>query len=106
MSAPAQVPEKGFYVHYKHDPKLAPHDHMYEVVGLARNTEEQTYSVLYRPLYENDWFLPATHQSRPLEMFMESVDVGGVTVPRFTRIVDPELVRELTIVRDRMYPRG
>jgi hypothetical protein len=106
MSARARVPEKGFYVHYKHDPQLAPHDHMYEVVGLARNTEEQTYSVLYRPLYENNWLLPANYQSRPLEMFLESVEVDGVLVPRFTKISDPDLIRELTIVRDRMYPRA
>jgi hypothetical protein len=46
---------------------------------------------------------PADLQSRPLEMFMESVKIDGKTVPRFTRITEPELIEELQNVRQKMY---
>ncbi len=98
----AIVPEKGFYYHYKHDPAVL-NDHAYEVVGLARNTEDKSFLVLYLPLYENDWFVPATHQARPLEMFMENVTKDGKTFPRFARIMDQKIVTELSAIRDRMY---
>lgn len=103
MNTPPVIPENGFYVHYKHDPRGMLHDHMYEVVGLARNTEEKNYSVLYRPLYENDWFPPAEYQSRPLDMFLETVEKNGVLIPRFKHITDPELAQELTTVKEKMY---
>lgn len=98
-----ETPENGFYYHYKHDPAGAPHNYTYEVIGLARHSEDRSYLVLYRPLYENDWFAPATHQARPLEMFMEDVEKDGVRVPRFVKITDPDTVQELEAVRDRMY---
>jgi hypothetical protein len=103
MNTPPVIPPNGFYVHYKHDPSVMPYDHMYEVVGLARNTEEKNYSVLYRPLYENDWFPPAKYQSRPLDMFLETVEKNGVLIPRFKHITDPELIQELTTVKEKMY---
>ena len=97
-------PQKGFYTHYKHDPRGVPYDHMYEVIGIGRNTEENTYTVLYRPLYQNDWLLPADYQSRPLGMFMDNVEKAGVKVPRFKKISDPELIARLGIVLREMYP--
>jgi hypothetical protein len=98
-----RIPENGFYIHYKHDPSGEPHNYAYEVVGLARNTEDKSYSVLYRPLYENDWFAPASYQARPLEMFMEEVQKDGNRVPRFRKITDPALISELEKVRMQMY---
>lgn len=100
---PEQIPEKGFYVHYKHDPSGDPHNYTYEVIGIGRNTEEKTYTVLYRPLYENDWMAPADYQSRPLDMFIENVTVAAVDRPRFTRILDPKLIAELEVVKSEMY---
>jgi hypothetical protein len=97
------IPENGFYVHYKHDPSGELHNYMYEVVGLARNTEDKSYSVLYRPLYKNDWFPPASYQARPLGMFMEDVEKDGRRVPRFSKITDPQLLLELENVRNKMY---
>ena len=97
------MPEKGFYFHYKHDPSRGEFDHYYEVVGVGRNTEEKTFTVLYRPLYENDFLKPADYQSRPLAMFMENVEIGGKTVPRFTHITDKELIAKLEKLRDNMY---
>lgn len=78
---------------------------MYEVVGLARNTEDKTFSVLYRPLYENGWFAPASFQSRPLDMFFENVEQEGDRVLRFSLVTDPALVNELAAVRNEMYPK-
>lgn len=100
------LPPKGFYIHYKHDPNGKPYNYMYEVVGIGRNTEDKTLTVLYRPLYESEWMPPADLQSRPLDMFMEDVTKDGVTVPRFRRVTGPELVAELEEIRDKMYPRS
>ncbi len=98
-----QIPSTGFYYHYKHDPNGPFNDYSYEVVGIARHTEEKTFTVLYRPLYENDWFKPATYQARPLEMFNENVTKDGQPIPRFQQITDPELIAKLEKMRDQIY---
>ncbi|MES2953097.1 MAG: DUF1653 domain-containing protein [Patescibacteria group bacterium] len=98
-----KLPEKGFYQHYKHDPTGPENNYMYEVVGIGRNTEEKTLTVLYRPLYRSEWMPPADYQSRPLEMFTGSVEKDGSTTPRFTKITDPELTEKLTEIRGSMY---
>lgn len=60
----------GKYRHYK--------GNEYEVIGVARHSEEESELVVYRPLYgERGLWV------RPLEMFVESVTVEGVTKPRF-----------------------
>ncbi len=97
------LPEKGLYQHYKHDPSGAFANYMYEVVGIGRNTEEKTLTVLYRPLYESTWMPPADYQSRPLEMFMGTVEKDGETMKRFTQITDPELISKLREIRASMY---
>lgn len=97
------IPEKGFYVHYKHDPSGVPHNYMYEVVGIGRNTEDKTLTVLYRPLYKSEWMPPADLQSRPLEMFFEEVEKDGIKLLRFTLITDPALIAELEGVKQAMY---
>ncbi len=97
------LPPIGFYEHYKHDPNGPEHSYVYEVTGYARNTEDKSFAVLYRPLYENDWFAPATAQARPLEMFMEDVEKDGVRIPRFTLITDPERIAVLIQARERLY---
>lgn len=98
-----QIPPTGFYYHYKHDPNGPFNDYSYKVVGIARHTEEKTFTVLYRPLYENDWFKPATYQARPLEMFNENVTKDGKAIPRFQQITDPELIAKLERMRDQIY---
>jgi hypothetical protein len=97
------LPQKGFYIHYKHTTSGLPYNYIYEVVGIGRNTEEKTYTVMYRPLYENDWMPPADFQSRPLDMFLEEVENEGVKIPRFKLITDPVLIKELENVRNKMY---
>jgi hypothetical protein len=97
------IPEKGFYIHYKHDPNGVPYNYMYEVIGIGRNTEEKTLTVLYRPLYKNNWMTPADYQSRPLDMFMENIEKEGLAIPRFSRVTDPSLLHELQIVKIELY---
>ena len=67
--------ETGRYRHYKGGE--------YEVYGVARHSETEELLVVYRPLYGEGalWV-------RPLEMFRETVEVDGKTVPRFARIAD------------------
>ena len=98
-----EIPEKGYYVHYKHAPEGEKYNYMYEVVGIARHTEDKTFTVLYRPLYKNDWFEPANFQARPLDIFIENVNLHGVETPRFKRVTDPELIQELDAARSLMY---
>lgn len=60
----------GRYRHYKGGE--------YEVIGTARHSESEEVLVVYRPLYgERGLWV------RPLEMFMESVDIDDERVRRF-----------------------
>lgn len=65
----------GKYKHYK--------GNMYEVLGVAHHSETQEELVVYRALY-NDFDLWV----RPLAMFLESVEINGVTMPRFEYLGD------------------
>ena len=63
----------GLYRHYK--------GNRYEVIDIVRHSETEEELVLYRALYgeQSLWV-------RPLAMFAESVNVDGLTVPRFAYI--------------------
>ena len=63
----------GRYRHYKGKD--------YEVIGVARHSETEEEFVVYRQLYGEGglWI-------RPKAMFVESVLVGGVEMPRFRRL--------------------
>ncbi|MBX3236781.1 MAG: DUF1653 domain-containing protein [Nitrospiraceae bacterium] len=63
----------GRYRHYKGKD--------YEVIGVARHSETEEEFVVYRPLYGEGglWI-------RPMAMFLESVLVSGVEMPRFRRL--------------------
>jgi hypothetical protein len=65
--------EPGIYRHYK--------GNNYEVIGIARHSEDESELVVYRPLYGEGklWV-------RPLEMFVELVEVEGSKQPRFAFI--------------------
>lgn len=63
----------GKYRHYKGND--------YEVIGVAKHSEDESELVVYRPLYgERGLWV------RPLSMFIESVEVGGKSKPRFKYI--------------------
>ena len=60
----------GRYRHYKGKD--------YEVLGTATHSETLETLVLYVPLYGDGGYWV-----RPLQMFVESVQIGGEAVPRF-----------------------
>jgi len=65
--------ETGKYQHYKGG--------LYEVIGVANNSETMESLVVYRALYkENQLWV------RPLKMFCEDVEYEGGIVPRFKYI--------------------
>lgn len=70
MSGEPLEPRPGRYRHYKGG--------LYRVVGVARHSETEEELVVYEPLYGAGglWV-------RPRAMFLETVTVGGRTVPRF-----------------------
>lgn len=67
--------QTGKYRHYK--------GNEYEVIGVARHSEDESELVVYRTLYGDHslWV-------RPLAMFIEDVEVDGKSVPRFAYVGD------------------
>jgi len=65
--------EKGIYRHFK--------GNKYQVIDIVRHSENQQYMVLYRALYGDHglWV-------RPLQMFIEEIEVEGQKRPRFELI--------------------
>jgi hypothetical protein len=66
--------ELGVYRHYKGKD--------YEVIGVAKHSEDESELVVYRTLY-GDFSLWV----RPLEMFNEIIEIDGQQVKRFQRLV-------------------
>ncbi len=66
----------GRYRHYK-GPE-------YQVVGTARHSETEEDLVLYYPLYGDA--NETLYWVRPLDMFIEQVDVEGQLLPRFSLV--------------------
>lgn len=120
---PARLPEPGFYYHYKHDPEMRRADcpdanirnYAYEVQpSFGLYTEEDgsadKFRARYLPLYPWAKVYQISlivgricEDHRPVSMFLEEVEVGGVRVPRFQRVTDPEIIERLTEIRDEMY---
>lgn len=67
--------ELGRYRHYKGGE--------YQVIEVAIHSETAELLVVYRPLYGEGrlW-------ARPLDMFLETVEINGERVPRFAMIDD------------------
>jgi len=65
----------GKYKHYK--------GNTYEVIGKARHSETLEEMVVYKALYESEEFGNGSLWVRPLDMFLERIDIGGEIVPRF-----------------------
>ena len=110
VETPKEVPAKGFYYHYKHDPEGAVNNYAYEVIGVGHHTEnylplEDVLMVVYRPLYEDAGVYKAgkLFDLRPLKMFMEYLTKSGKTFPRFKKISDEDVIKELEKIRAKMY---
>jgi hypothetical protein len=61
---------------------------------------------VYRPLYEEAYAYRngGLFDLRPLHMFYKPAEWQGKVVPRFARIIDPDVIAELEAIRTRMYP--
>lgn len=66
-------PSAGIYQHYK--------GNRYRVIGVSRHSETGESLVVYQCLY-GDYSLWV----RPLDMFMETVQIEGDDIPRFERV--------------------
>lgn len=66
--------EPGKYKHYK--------GKFYEVVGVALHSETLEPVVVYKPLYESK----SEYWVRPYDMFVETVEKDGQTIPRFAKV--------------------
>ena len=64
--------QPGIYQHFKGG--------KYRVLGVAKHSETLEELVVYEALYDNP---RSTLWVRPLAMFTEEVDRGGITQPRF-----------------------
>ena len=97
-----EIPENGFYHHYKYDPAKG-FRYTYEVTGIGLHSEDKSCFVIYRPLYEIEDLVQPISFVRPLELFTDMVTFEGRQLPHFTKITDPELLLALRQIRDQMY---
>jgi hypothetical protein len=65
----------GKYKHYKGD--------NYEVIGTAKYSETLEDMVVYKALYDSPEFGNNALWIRPLQMFVEEVEIDGIKKPRF-----------------------
>lgn len=110
LKIPEKTPALGFYYHYKHVPDGPVNNYAYEIMGVGFHTEENCRSedavmVVYRPLYPEAAVYKAgkAFDLRPLGMFMEEVTRDGKTFPRFTKITDVEVLKQLEEIKQQMY---
>lgn len=115
LPMPKQVPEPGFYYHYKHDPNGPVNNYAYEVMGVGFHTEDdprpgEAHFLVYRPFYEASVYKASKQlcipcfDNRPLEMWMETIEKKGEKTPRFQKITDPAVTAALEKIRGEMYP--
>ena len=108
---PKNLPEPGYYYHFKHDPAGPLNNYAYYIYGVGHHTEDNcpaadAFMQVYRPLYENSY----AHRNgglfdlRPLQMFYEPAIKDDQPVARFTKITDPGVIAELRAIKARMYP--
>ena len=101
----------GYYYHYKHDPNGSTNNYAYFILGAGMHTEKdakphEQFKLNYLPLYETAtvYRMGKLIDNRPLAMAMEMVKLNGILVPRFSRIIDESIIKELRLIRNAMYP--
>lgn len=52
----------------------------YRIITVSRCTETLQWYVVYEALYDNEI---STIWHRPLDMFLETIEINGIHVPRF-----------------------
>lgn len=55
----------------------------YRIVAISCHTQDLKWYVVYEALYENEI---STIWHRPLEMFLQTIEIDGTQVPRFRKI--------------------
>ena len=109
MKVPQQVPEKGFYYHYKHDPNGPINTYAYELIGVGCHTEddcrpEDANMAIYRPIYESSVYkVGKLFDIRPLDMWMGKIMKDGKNIPRFSKINDESIIEQLKKIGQEMY---
>ena len=105
LTKPENVPEKGLYYHYKHDPVGEVNNYAYRMVGVGLHTEEDgLWMVVYRPIYPSSVYTAGKFfDVRPLTMWMEDVTKDGKIFPRFKKITDPAVITELEKIEKEIY---
>ncbi len=106
---PSEIPQKGFYYHYKHDPAGEVNNYAYEFLNVGHHTEddcrpEDALLAVYRPLYNAFVYRNGKmFDVRPLSMFTEEIEKDGVRMKRFTKVEDPAVIEKLETVKAEMY---
>jgi hypothetical protein len=92
--------QPGFWQHYKRDDTISAEHGRYFVVGVGQHTENEEELVCYFPLYndEHKGIVRGVLSFRPFSMWHEVVEYKGRDVVRFFKIIDPEVVHEMTAV--------
>jgi len=70
--------QKGKYRHYK--------GKEYEVLGFAHRRETLESLVVYKAPYNSDIYGNQALWVRPVNLFLEEIEVHGKKVPRFTQV--------------------
>ena len=92
--------QKGFYYHFKHNPGISLNNYAYKVIGTAKHSETEEVTVIYKPMYKNEWLGEAELMSRPIDMFLDTVEKPEYSGLRFRLIEDPEIIAKLSDIRD------
>lgn len=92
--------KKGFYYHFKHNPNQSINNYAYWLVGIAKHSETEEITVIYKPMYKNEWLGGVELISRPIDMFMDTVEKPEYSGPRFRLMEDPEIIARLSVLRD------
>lgn len=74
-----KVPIGGIFTHYK--------GLKYEILSVGRHTEREDLHVVYKALYSHPEFGDGAIWIRPLSMFLETVEISGTLVPRFSKVL-------------------
>lgn len=59
---------------------------MYEVLGQGKHSETEEDLVIYKPLYDSE----IKFWARPIEMFFDTKEINGKSVPRFELIEEKQ----------------
>jgi hypothetical protein len=111
IQPPTELPEPGYYYHFKHNPDGPLNNYAYYIYGVGHHTEgdcraEDAFMQVYRPLYEEAYAYRngGLFDLPPLHMFFEPAEWKRKKTPRFTKIVDRDVIAQLAAIKARMYP--